>query len=185
MATKSVTIADLHLDHGPGILKIRPQFKTVEEHDKFVIDELNRTANKHDTLLLLGDIGIGAKSYGMLKTLNCQNVILVPGNHCGERSPIDSSAFKYMMGAYTRYLPHSKIKAVFTHIPVHPSCLDRWHVNIHGHLHDQVVDDPRYFCVSAEQLHFKPIDMESIYFHFRLRKIEGLLDCIPEGLFSK
>ena len=40
MATHAYCIADLHLDHGPGILQIRPQFKTIEEHDKFIVDRM-------------------------------------------------------------------------------------------------------------------------------------------------
>lgn len=187
MGTKQLAIADTHFDHGPGILQIRPQFKSVREHDAFILDSINSVANKHDTLLLLGDIGINEGSYALLSQITCLNVILVPGNHCGERSIIDHSVFKRVMGAYTRRLPHSRLEAVFTHIPVHPQCLDRWDINIHGHLHDQViVDDPRYFCVSCEALDYKPIDMETIFYSLLARRTihGGTLD-LPDWKFEK
>lgn len=172
MATHAYCIADLHLGHGPGILKIRPQFKTVEEHDKFVVDNINAVVNPNDTLYLPGDIVIRESGWFWLHKLNCWNIILIPGNHCGERTPVRDVFFKSITGAHARRLPSSNIGAVFTHIPIHPSCLDRWTVNVHGHLHDQVIDDPRYLCVSCEAVNYKPINMEEIRDIFKSRGFE-------------
>jgi calcineurin-like phosphoesterase family protein len=35
-------------------------------------------------------------------------------------------------------------------------------INIHGHTHSEVVDDPRCRCVSVEQIGFVPVTLESI-----------------------
>jgi len=162
VATHAYSIADLHLGHGPGILRIRPQFKTIEEHDQFVVDSINEVVNPKDTLYILGDTVIRELGWFYINQINCRNKIKIPGNHCGERTPIREVFFKSITGAHARRLPSSEIGAVFTHIPVHPSCLDRWQVNVHGHLHDQLIDDPRYLCVSCEAVNFKPINMEEI-----------------------
>ena len=171
MATHAYCIADLHLGHGPGVLRFRTQFKTVEEHDKFIVDSINATVNPKDSLYLLGDIVIREAGWVWLNRINCRNLVLVPGNHCGERTPVRGVFFKTITGAYARQLPGSDVGAVFTHIPVHPSCLDRWQVNVHGHLHDQVIDDPRYLCVSCEAIDYKPIHMGQIRDIFKSRGI--------------
>lgn len=169
MATHAYAIADLHLGHGTGVLRFRTQFETVEEHDRFVIDSINEVVNPNDTLYLLGDTVIREAGWFWINKINCRNMVEIPGNHCGERTPIREVFFKSIMGAYARRLPSSDIGAVFTHIPVHPSCLDRWQVNVHGHLHDQVIDDPRYLCVSCEAVDYRPVNMEQIRDIFKSR----------------
>jgi calcineurin-like phosphoesterase family protein len=56
-----------------------------------------------------------------------------------------------------------------THIPIHSESLARWGLNIHGHLHYQVVKmplsqipDPRYFNVGMERINYTPISLEDI-----------------------
>lgn len=183
MASKAYTIGDLHLDQD-SITRFRPQFKNKEAHDKFIVEKINEVVNPSDSLYLLGDIVIGPKGWESLSQLNCQNLYLIPGNHCGERTPIKCGVFKRVMGAYTRRLPHSRLNAAFTHIPVHPDCLDRWHVNIHGHLHKETIKDPRYFCVSCEAVSYTPITIEDVYYNFLARKWNDEL-LLPDGLFGR
>lgn len=161
MGTKAYTIADLHLKH-PGVTRFRNQFATADEHDAFVVDRINSVVNKNDSLYILGDCVVGQGAGALIEQLCCQRVFLIPGNHDGERSVIPFGVFSRVMGSYARKLPGTNLGAVFTHIPVHPCCLDRWQLNVHGHLHDLSVDDPRYFCVSAERLDYTPISMEEL-----------------------
>lgn len=53
---------------------------------------------------------------------------------------------------------------VLSHIPVHPDNLIRFGINIHGHLHQNVVwldgePDERYHCVSLEHTDYKPVEL--------------------------
>lgn len=160
MATKACTIGDLHLGHEACAL--RRGFSSLQEHDQFIVDNINETVNPTDTLILVGDIIVTAAGLPALYKIHCRHQILVPGNHDGERYKIPTEFFTHVMGAHVRRLPNSKLKAVFTHIPIHPSCLDRWDINIHGHLHDESIIDPRYVCVSCEQLDYKPIALEDL-----------------------
>jgi hypothetical protein len=63
----------------------------------------------------------------------------------------------------------NKIPFVVTHIPVHTSEVeDRWKGNIHGHLHDKIIDDSRYVNVSCEQTGYTPVDKDYIYEQYSL-----------------
>lgn len=166
MGTKAYCIADLHFKH-PNAVRFRRQFKDSDEHDQFLLDRINSTVNKHDSLYILGDCCVGAGSYELLEQLRCQNLFLIPGNHDGERTLIKDQYFNRVLGSYARKLPGMEIGAVFTHIPVHPCCFDRWDLNVHGHLHDQVIGDPRYFNVSCERLDYTPISMEELAERFK------------------
>ncbi len=153
-------LADTHFGHGDNILRFRPRFSSGEEHDRFIVCQINSVVNPSDTLVLAGDVVITASGYETLRKINCRNIILVPGNHDGERTPIPHDLFHKVVGTYAFDLKFSKeqrLSCVVTHIPVHPSCLDRWDINIHGHLHNESIIDPRYVCVSCEQLKYTPI----------------------------
>lgn len=184
MASRAFTIADTHFGHGENILRFRPQFKSAKEHDEYVVAMINETVNPSDSLYIVGDVAIKTEGYDYIRQLHCRKKFLIPGNHCGERSAIQFDAFAGVIGAYARRLPRGRVEAVFSHIPVHPQCLNRWDVNIHGHLHDQIIDDARYFCVSCEALDYKPIDMEDIYYRLMARHQVGALD-LPEWKFQK
>jgi calcineurin-like phosphoesterase family protein len=66
-------------------------------------------------------------------------------------------------------------KVIFSHIPVHPDSKGRFRANIHGHLHNRVVEkpdqyigngtkpDPWYFCACVERTDYRPIALEEIY----------------------
>jgi len=87
--------------------------------------------------------------------------VLIKGNHDIEK-----------LSAYTPYFKdvracHQLDKFILTHIPIHPQSLSRWKANIHGHLHSNKVmldgvPDPRYICVSVEQINFTPISLETL-----------------------
>lgn len=53
-------------------------------------------------------------------------------------------------------------KYILTHIPVHMDQFTRFKGNIHGHLHTKRIDDPRYFCVSAEQVNLTPVPISEV-----------------------
>jgi calcineurin-like phosphoesterase family protein len=55
------------------------------------------------------------------------------------------------------------VRAIFTHIPIHPESLGRFKVNVHGHLHHQPKQvGPRYFSVCVEMIDYTPIHLDQI-----------------------
>ena len=145
--------ADLHLGH-KNITKFRTQFATAEEHHETVMENFLTTVGKRDKVFLLGDIvfkeGI---DYAVNLARLGANLILVKGNHDAYGSWADSiQGLMSYKGAWLSLAP------------VHPQELDyrKQGFNIHGHLHGDFINDPRYFNVSLEHTNYRPILMTDV-----------------------
>ena len=137
-------IADLHFGH-----------RKVQEIRGISDDELvqrwNSVVTKRDVVYVLGDV---FKLHRVPELKGIKKFAL--GNH--DQYPI------------ARYLEHfTQVRGMFqldgcilTHIPVHPGQFYRYRLNVHGHTHAHTLSDPRYICVSVEQLDFKPVLLNSL-----------------------
>ena len=159
----SFLISDTHLTH-ENILtfvkengeRLRP-FDSVEEMDELIISNWNGLVHPKDTIYHLGDVVINRKALSILDRLNGRKV-LIRGNH---------DIFK--LRDYVKYFKDIRAYKVFpeyriicSHIPLHPSCLERWKLNVHGHLHGNKLDDDKYISVCVEQTDYKPVPLEEI-----------------------
>lgn len=159
-------IADTHFGHGPKILTWRPEFSSVEEMSLTIVNNINKIVKPNDTLYLLGDIVISKAGMQYLKMLNGR-LVLIPGNHDGERDSLKLSDYPVNKILASSQLKIKDKKFWLTHIPVHPTEFDgRVSGNIHGHLHDKIIPDSRYICVSCEQTGYSPVDKDFIYDKF-------------------
>lgn len=160
-------MSDLHLGHR-NILKFgRGQdFNTLEEHDQYIIDKINATVHPtKDQLSILGDLAFNSQ-YHYLEQINCRNVTVYLGNH----------DYPSKVDVIRQHLPNVKLagvlvdrwknfgQVILSHMPVHPSQLEsRARINVHGHMHNFNIEDPRYFNVSMEQLRdYTPISRDQI-----------------------
>lgn len=148
-------IGDTHFGH-KGILGFesahRP-FATIDEHNEALVARWNSVVNKKDTVYHLGDCVFGRAAFAYLPRLNGIKK-LVLGNHDMYPSADYLQHFSKLYGAVELH------GCILTHIPVHPSQFPRYRANIHGHTHSRKLDDPRYFCVSAEHNNLTPISMD-------------------------
>lgn len=138
-------ISDLHFGH-ENILKFeRTQFQTIEEHDDFIIEKINKTVKLTDTLYILGDIGNAEK----IRFINGRK-ILVLGNH--DRK-CDNEYLTYFAEVHDRPVYYSR-RIVLSHEPikVNDSVL-----NIHGHIHGAKLDSKNHLNVSAAVINFTPM----------------------------
>jgi len=156
-------ISDTHFTHRKIItfandkgVRLRP-FDTIEEMDELIVNNWNSVVRPQDTTYLHGDVVWNRKALPILDRLNGKKV-LIKGNH-------DIFQLKY----YTPYfkdirayniLPEHGI--ISSHIPIHPSCMNRWKLNVHGHLHDEILDDDRYMNVCVEQIDYTPVALETV-----------------------
>jgi calcineurin-like phosphoesterase family protein len=150
-------ISDTHFGHKRIIefeAAFRP-FASIEEHDRELVARWNAAVKPKDTVWHLGDVFFGKDGHLILEALHGRKK-LVLGNHD-----------HYPLELYQRYF--SKIFGaaehggnILTHVPVHPGQLRRYARNIHGHMHHNRLDDPRYVCVSVEQTGLAPILMSSL-----------------------
>ena len=158
-------IADLHLGHTN--MALHRGFSSVEEHDEYVIAKYNSVVHKRDVTYILGDVTMEKSSpYPLLDRLNgVKHVVL--GNH-DRRQDV-----KKLLEHVESVAGMIQYKGVMlTHCPIHPMELDyRFNKNIHGHIHGKVVMkmldgweviDERYFCVSCEQVDYKPKTLEEL-----------------------
>lgn len=152
-------IGDTHFGH-KGILNFlstkpfRP-FDTIEEHDAELIKRWNSVVGKKDIVWHLGDFCFGKRNLEIAAQLNGDKRLIM-GNH-------DLYATEDYLKYFTKLYGAVEFKGkILTHIPVHPSQFSRYYMNIHGHLHTNVLEDYRYFNVSAERINLTPITYDEI-----------------------
>lgn len=171
--------SDTHLGHRL-MVETRP-WATLEEHDEAIIENWNKVVGKNDVVWHLGDVVMNHNKLSLAARLNGRKK-LVMGNH--DTHPISEylEIFEEVRGS------KELAGMILTHIPIHPWQLKRWGTNVHGHLHKTVVmlsvdenellyedhgciethyapipePDPRYICVSMEQINYTPISLEEV-----------------------
>lgn len=176
--------SDQHFGHAATVEKfkrpngdpLRP-FSSVEEMNEALVERWNKVVGPNDVVFNLGDVCMSHRHLHFQSRLNGTKH-LIAGNH----DPlIGKKAKKFNFGDYFDSIGSLKELdgMLLTHVPVHEQSLDRWGVNVHGHLHANEVmkmhggkptnnPDPRYLCVSVERTDFKPISLEDVK-----KRIEG------------
>ena len=137
-------------------------FDDVAHMNEYMVMQHNRVVGPKDKTYFLGDLAMHKRYLPIIHRMNGEKV-LIRGNHDEENASVYLNYFKDVRGS------HQFDGMLFTHIPVHPSCLYRWKVNVHGHLHannillpDGSIDD-RYYSVCVEQLEdYTPISLEAL-----------------------
>jgi calcineurin-like phosphoesterase family protein len=153
-------IADLH-DMDPNMIcYYRRPFDSVEEQHRVFVNNWNDTVKPEDEVYLVGDIG----DYNILHELNGK-IIVVTGNHDDAEKlrkmfpDLEINTHPIMVG--NMWLSHKPITYMPPEVP---------YLNIHGHIHSMSYgpegktwgEGNRYFCVSVEQIGYKPISEEEI-----------------------
>lgn len=171
MSGDTWVIADTHFGHY-GVCKflrsdgskLRP-WDDPDEMDKALVKNWNEVVDDSDRVYLLGDVVINRKALSTLYALKGRKV-LVKGNHDIFKLKDYTDHFDDIR-AYVVGRTHSGSSYIMSHIPIHEESLARFKINIHGHLHSNVVmkngkPDPRYICVSVEHTDFKPKNLNDI-----------------------
>ncbi len=168
---KRYVISDLHLGHN-AILKYRTQFATLDDMHDTIINNWNSVVTPQDKVYILGDVGWDKQSLVLLDGMNGKKV-LIKGNH--DILPLKE---------YVKYFDDIRgameyKECILTHIPIHESQLERFKINIHGHLHGKAIMrsgsfieqgvqglywdlDGRYLNVCCEQINYTPVLLEGI-----------------------
>lgn len=166
MARDIFFIADTHFGHD-NILKFDPPrpFSSIEEHDEHIIENWNRVVKPNDKIYHLGDITFKRSCMKYFDRLNGIKR-LVLGNHDLFQMHYYTEHFQKIYGVKHIHINATEdadaFRCAVTHVPIHSNSIERWGLNIHGHLHFNSIPDPRYFCVSVEQINYTPISLEEI-----------------------
>ncbi len=165
--------SDHHIGHAnlltfkqsDGVTPLR-SFNDVTHMNEFIVMQHNRVVQPADRVYFLGDFCFHRRDLYILSRMNGRKV-LIKGNHDKLELKDYLPYFDDIRGS------HQFDGMLLSHIPVHPNSLGRWPVNVHGHLHANVVTktiqgigevpDPRYFNVSMECLEdYTPITLEDL-----------------------
>lgn len=141
-------IGDLHFGH-KNLLKFeRTQFETIEEHDQFIIDSINKHVKLTDTLYVLGDVGNVEK----VKQLNGRK-ILIMGNHDARSK---QEYLSYFNDVYETPIYFNK-RVLLSH---EPKPVTQGILNVHGHLHGAYLDSKNHFNTSADLINYIPVSAD-------------------------
>ena len=152
--------SDWHLGHKN--ISLHRNLPSNQYHDQRIFG-MATPLTKRDTLWLLGDtifpVNDPRPYTEMFKHLRCQ-INLVPGNH----DDIE------VLIALAQYYPHVHLKPGLvsyknywlSHCPIHPSELRDRTLNLHGHLHQEKIDDPRYVNVNPDVTNYKLVSLDDI-----------------------
>ena len=151
--------SDFHFGH-KSILKYRPQFKTIEQHDNAILTEMSKLT-KRDVLYVLGDFLFDCDNFEWYLTQISKmplRIKLVLGNHDSRELYSQKIAqnieIQLPLFSYKNYW--------ISHCPIHPQEIRGRIKNIHGHLHYAVLEDDMYFDVGLDKNDFKFVDFEYI-----------------------
>lgn len=166
--TNTFLTSDTHFGHAniltfkkkDGSL-LREGFKDIKEHDLELIKRWNYVVGKNDRVYHLGDIGFTNFPYikNIFDALNGTKV-LIKGNHDNFKLSQYAQIFKDVRSI------HVLDKIALTHIPIHLYSLDRWKGNVHGHLHENTLEDKRYMNICVEHINYTPVEFEVVREYF-------------------
>lgn len=158
--------SDFHFNHWDeknerGIITFeRTQFKTIQEHDNYLIDLIKSWANKWasgSTLYYLGDFG----NIDYLPVFNflrryCIKVVFIAGNHDAAK---DYDKIKEYVDEFYEYPIYLSDKLVVSHYPV---AVYENQINVHGHTHGAKLVDDNHIAASIHVAKYIPISEDNI-----------------------
>ena len=148
--------SDPHLGHR-NILKYRDNFQSIEAHDECFFEKIE-ALGKRDVVKILGDVLMPCRNFdyyaSRLAGCRCRVQVML-GNH-------DDLALLKVAGIEI-LRPLESYKGMWlSHCPIHPNEFRRKRLNIHGHLHKEVLDDGRYVNVNLDVNGFELVSLDEI-----------------------
>ena len=134
--------------------KVRPLWDDADKMSEDLIQWYNEVVNPEDRVYILGDVAFNRRSLDKCLPRLSGRKILVKGNHDIDKLSYYSQHFDDIRSYVV------KKGFVMSHIPLHPESLSRWKLNLHGHLHQNVVGgstpDKRYVNCCVEHTNWRP-----------------------------
>jgi calcineurin-like phosphoesterase family protein len=136
---------------------IRPNFSSTEEMDEHMIERWNSVVKDGDIVYHLGDVYFD-QGHKVLPRLKGRKRLLL-GNH-------DNGKSKYLQDNFQKILMwrmFPEFGLLLTHVPVHSDSLGvKAQKNVHGHLHQNLINDERYINVSVECIGYTPVHIDTL-----------------------
>lgn len=165
---KTFVISDTHFGHAAilnfkcndGVTPVR-SFSSVEEMDEFMVSSWNAVVSPEDKVYHLGDVTMKKPFLPILARLNGDKT-LIAGNHDIFNTSEYLKYFSNVRAYRVLNTPKNK-RVILSHIPINSESRGRFSLNVHGHLHQNKLEDPWYYNVSVEQINYTPVDIQTIF----------------------
>ncbi len=157
-------ISDTHFGHKEAIEYHNRPFKTVEEMDTVIIQAWNEIVKPFDIVYHLGDFGFGgSQRIEEIVSMLSGKKILIIGNH-DEYSPKRYRRIGFDIAAQRIEFPYF----VVSHEPMPLEYLKKF--NVHGHIHNNMIDPRNYKNVCVELTNYRPIHFDEVLAHINTYK---------------
>ena len=138
--------------------KIRP-FSSVEEMHESMIERWNSVVKDNDYVYHLGDVTFDyAYAFNSLMSRLRGKKRLIIGNHDKIWNPALKAHFE-KADLWKGFKEHN---FTATHMPHRLESLRDGHFNVHGHTHQNMMEDLRYINVSVEVRDYTPVHVDQI-----------------------
>ena len=167
MQQKIFFTADLHFGHKNILTLANRRFKSVQEHDEFIIDSINKTVSSKDHLYILGDLGFHKDYTGLVTQMSkimCRNLHIIKGNHDNmqnlKRLCIDGLAVE-VKEMKSVQKGHNHIFCCHYPMREWPGFyMGAYHA--YGHVHNTLKPVERSMDVGVDSIGFKPIEFDDL-----------------------
>lgn len=161
-------MSDLHLGHN-NVIKFRNEFNTIEEHDDYIEQQYKKTVTKRDKVYMLGDVAFTKETLQRIKGWVGYKVCIL-GNHDCERNGVTLQDYLEVFDEIHGFIKYKNYW--LSHCPISEVEL-RGKYSVHGHVHSNTLEDPRYLNVSMEAINYTPIELQQINKIFKEREENG------------
>jgi len=130
--------------------------------NEHMIEKWNSVVSSEDRIYHLGDVVMktGATHFEILNKLNGRKV-LIKGNHDRAKLSIYARYFDDVRSEIHMKTSEGDM-VVFTHRPIRLEGMNGLTFNVHGHIHQNIIDDMRYINVSVEAIDYTPVNWHEI-----------------------
>lgn len=152
--------SDHHFSHHNVIKYAGRPFANVAEMDSTMVDNHNALIGADDIVIMLGDINMGTSNAAneFLDKMNGYKILIV-GNHDWVRNKWGSIKHYNVDEMHVSYYIDC-VDALLTHVPfISHLPYSQNFINVHGHIHQNVVGADRYINVCVEHTDYKPIKL--------------------------
>lgn len=154
--------------------------------NEYMVNKWNSVVRPGDKVYHLGDVVMktGAWAFEIINRLN-GNIVLIKGNHDRARLNVYANHFKDVRSEIHMKTGEGDM-VVFSHRPIRLAGMDSLTFNVHGHIHQNIIDDMRYINMSVEAINYTPVNWNDLSRHILERKriIEKELQKVEHGVIS-
>lgn len=171
-------IADTHFGHANILSQCRPQFATIEEMNRTIIDNINCKMTRKDLLYIVGDFSFRSQTppTEFLEAIKPRKILII-GNHDDSwlKKLSEEEIARYFVGVYPAYsYKKNGIEVHLSHFP--QLAWNRSHffaqsLSICGHIHNDRTEAiaaqlfPLVKCqfnAGVDINHFQPVTLEEL-----------------------